>query len=68
MRLLPWLANSGNPAMSPSAQEKKRTHHTDVTYPGGNNPEIMLECRMALQQTQGIQAHYGPLTAQIFQH
>lgn len=35
---------------------------------GGNNPETMLESRMALQQTQGIQAHYGPLTAQIFQH
>jgi len=35
MRLLPWLANSSSPAMSPSAEEKKRTHHTDATYPGG---------------------------------
>ena len=32
-RPLPWLANSGNPAMSPHAEREKKpcTHHTDKT-------------------------------------
>jgi len=30
--MLPWLANPGNPAMSPHAEGKKTgTHHTDKT-------------------------------------
>ena len=32
MRLLPWLANPGNSAMSPHAQGKKGTHHNDIIY------------------------------------
>jgi len=32
MRLLPWLANSGNPAMSPYAKGKKGTPHIDIIY------------------------------------
>ena len=32
MRLLPGLANPGNPAMSPHAEGKKGTSHTDITY------------------------------------
>jgi len=32
MRLLPWLANPGNPAMSPHAEGKEGTHHTDIVY------------------------------------
>jgi len=29
MRLLPWLANPGDPAMSPLAKGKKGTRHAD---------------------------------------
>ena len=32
MSLLPWLANAGNPAMSPYAEGKKGTCHTDIIY------------------------------------
>ena len=78
MRLLPWLANPGNPTMSPHTEGKKGTRHTDVVYTvekrervgGGNNPEIMLKCRMVLQQTREIHMHVDnrrPLTAQAYQ-
>ena len=32
MRLLPWLTNPGNPAMSPHAEGKKGTCYTDIIY------------------------------------
>jgi len=32
MRLLPWLANPDNPAMSPQAEGKKGTRHNDIIY------------------------------------
>ena len=77
MRLLPWLANRGKPAMSPHAEGKKGTRHTDIVYTvekrgrvGGNNPKTVLKHRMAPQQTEGIHAHVGngrPLTAQVYQ-
>ena len=78
MRLLPWLANPANPATSPHADGKKATCHTDMIYTvekregggGGDNPDTMPECRMALQQTRGIHAHVDnrrPLTTQAYQ-
>ena len=78
MRLLPWLANPGKPAMSPQAEGKKGTHHTDIIYTvetrevGGNNLEIMQKGRTALQQMhEGIHIlvdNRGSLTAQGYQH
>ena len=60
----PWLANPGIPAMSPHAEGKKGTCHSDTIYTvetreggGGNNPETMVEHRTPLQQTQGIHVH-----------
>ena len=32
MRLLPWLANPGNPALSPHTEGKKGTCHTDIVH------------------------------------
>ena len=32
LRLLPWVANPGNPAMSPHAEGKKGACHTDIIY------------------------------------
>ena len=32
MKLLPWLANPGNPAMSSHAEGKKGTRRTDTVY------------------------------------
>ena len=32
MRLLPWLANPGNPAMSPHTEGNKGTCHTGIIY------------------------------------
>ena len=58
--LLPWLGNPGNPA---TGEGRRGTCHTDIVYTvgkgrvGGGNPENMLQCRMALQQTRGIHAH-----------
>ena len=41
----PWLANPGNPAMTPLLEGKKGTHHTDMIYTvetgGGDNPKTM---------------------------
>ena len=53
--LLPWLGNPDNSAMSSHAEGRKGTRHTGIVYIvgkgrlGGNEPETMLECRMALQ-------------------
>ena len=81
MRLLHWLANPSNRAMS-THTEGKRTSQTDIIYTverregggggGGNNTETMLEGRMALaNKTQGIRTHVNnrrSLTAQVYQH
>ena len=78
MRLLPWLANPCSPAMSPCAEGKKGTCHTDVINTeetrksrGRSNLETMLAPRTVLQQTWGIHAHVDNrrlLTAQAYQH
>ena len=70
--------NPGNQAMSPNTEGKKGTCHADIVYAvgkkgsvWGNNPETMLKCIMALQQTRAIHAHVDnrrPLTAQAYQH
>ena len=51
--------------MSPHAEGKKGTRHTDIIYTvetregrgGGDNPETMLEGRIVLQRTRGIHTH-----------
>ena len=76
MRMLPWLATPGKPAMSPHAEGKKGTHDTDVIYMvetntggGVKNSQTMLEGWIALQRTRGNHAHVDdrrPLSAQAY--
>ena len=75
----PLTGKSWQASHKPLAKRNEGSRHTDIIYKvetrkdGGreNNLETMLECRTALQQTQGIHPHVNNgrlLTAQVYKH